>query len=84
MDKLNRAFGDTLRELRTERLISQEVLAKRADLDRTYLSQLERGLHLPTLAALVRIARALGLTTSDLVSRIEQRKMRRARRPAAA
>lgn len=80
MDKLNRAFAETLKELRTQRLITQEVLAKRAGIDRAYLSGLERGLHLPSLSALVRLAGALGLTASDLVSRIEQRKSRRARR----
>ena len=55
------AFGRVLRLLRNSAAISQEMLAERADLDRTTPSLLERGIFGPSAYNLVRIARALDL-----------------------
>jgi transcriptional regulator with XRE-family HTH domain len=49
-----------LRRLRVRRGFSQEVLAVDAQIDRTYVSRLERGLENPTVAVLERLAEALG------------------------
>jgi transcriptional regulator with XRE-family HTH domain len=49
-----------LRRLRVRKGLSQEVLAVDAQIDRTYVSRLERGLENPTVAVLERIAGALG------------------------
>jgi transcriptional regulator with XRE-family HTH domain len=46
---------------------SQERLAAEADLDRTYVSGIERGIRNMSLLALLRIARVLGITLVDLV-----------------
>jgi transcriptional regulator with XRE-family HTH domain len=59
-----RRFGSVLRELRQQRGLTQETLAELADLDRTYPGMLERGLRTPTLAVILRLAKALG-TKSD-------------------
>ncbi len=48
--------------------LSQEALAHDADIDRTYISQLERALVNPSLAVLVRISEALGVSVIDLFS----------------
>lgn len=48
-----------LRRLRVLRGLSQEALAVDADIDRTYVSRLERGLENPTVGVLARIAKAL-------------------------
>ncbi|MEW5993450.1 MAG: helix-turn-helix transcriptional regulator [Candidatus Zixiibacteriota bacterium] len=48
-----------LRRLRVLRGISQEALAVDAEIDRTYVSRLERGLENPTIAVLARMASAL-------------------------
>jgi transcriptional regulator with XRE-family HTH domain len=48
-----------LRKLRVRRGLSQEVLAVDAEIDRTYVSRLERGLENPTVAVLERLANAL-------------------------
>ncbi|CDK97536.1 putative HTH-type transcriptional regulator [Magnetospirillum gryphiswaldense MSR-1 v2] len=48
-----------LRKLRVLRGLSQEALAVDAEIDRTYVSRLERGLENPTIAVLARIAKAL-------------------------
>jgi transcriptional regulator with XRE-family HTH domain len=56
---LREAFSRVLRSLRQEAGISQEELAHRSGLHRTYISQLERGLKSPSLDALESLARAL-------------------------
>ena len=48
-----------IRRLRVANRLSQEVLAVDAEIDRTYVSRLERGLENPTVAVLERIAKAL-------------------------
>ena len=45
----SKLFGHALRELREAREYSQEDLANESDLDRTYISMLERGIKNPTL-----------------------------------
>lgn len=56
-------FGLAIRRHRELLRISQEELAVRAGIDRTYISGVERGVRNPTLEVMQRIARALG---SDL------------------
>ena len=60
-------FGIVLRRLRTERDISQGALALECDLDRTYISLLERGLRQPTLTTLVVLGAALNIDPAELV-----------------
>ncbi len=60
-------FGVVLRRLRLERGISQGALALECDLDRTYISLLERGLRQPTLTTLVVLGAALNLDPAELV-----------------
>ena len=62
------AFQTHLKKLRSEVPLSQEVLADRASLDRTYISLLERGKRNPSLRCLVKIADALGVPLSQLCS----------------
>jgi len=51
--------------------MTQEALAERADLDRTYISDIERGLRNPGILNVVRIAKALGTTAADLLRGID-------------
>ena len=51
--------------------LSQEELAYKCNLDRTYISLLERGKRNPTLNVLFSISSALNLTTSEFVKQIE-------------
>jgi transcriptional regulator with XRE-family HTH domain len=48
--------------------ITQEVLAERADCDRTYPSLLERGLRQPTIGKVINIAAALHVAPATLVN----------------
>lgn len=50
-----------LRRLRVERGIAQEALAVDAEIDRTYVSRLERNMENPTVVVLERLAKALGI-----------------------
>lgn len=62
------AFGATLRAYRQEAGLSQEKLAAKAGLDRTYVGGAERGERNVALINIVRLAEALGIAPADLVS----------------
>jgi transcriptional regulator with XRE-family HTH domain len=58
-----------LREIRKARGLSQEELAHLADLDRTYISALERKVYSVSIDALDKLAKVLGVEASDLIKR---------------
>lgn len=64
-------FGKVLRELRVEKNISQEKLAEYCELDRTYISLLERGQRQPTITTIFKLAKALNLSPSALIEKVE-------------
>lgn len=66
-------FGTILREIRTKKGISQEKLAEYCDLDRTYISLLERGLRQPTLTTIFKLAESLEISPSELIQLTEKR-----------
>jgi transcriptional regulator with XRE-family HTH domain len=57
---LRTIFATNLRQRRLASGLSQEALAHEADIDRTYVSALERGLYSPTIDMLERLAQVLG------------------------
>lgn len=59
-------FGDRLRQLRKAVGLSQEVFAARCGLDRTYISGIERGKRNVSLRNIEVLAKALGVTISQL------------------
>ena len=61
-----KAFGAAVRLFREKSGISQENLAERADLDRTYVSGVERGVRNPTLRIIEKLAVALGVSNAKL------------------
>jgi len=71
-DHISTVFGRVLREQRNGRGISQEDLALSADVDRTFVSQIERGIRQPTITTLVKLSHALGVAPSALVARMER------------
>ncbi|WP_199099256.1 helix-turn-helix transcriptional regulator [Dyella sp. ASV21] len=58
--------GPALRQLRERAEISQEELAFRAGLDRTYVSGIERGRRNPSLKSLQRVAEQLGKSLDEV------------------
>ena len=71
-DRVPRAFGATLRALRTARRLSQEELAHRARTSQPYLSLLEKGRRSPSLTTLCLLARGLRMTVVELVAAFER------------
>jgi transcriptional regulator with XRE-family HTH domain len=69
------AIGRILRAKREGLGVSQETLAERAEVDRSYVSILERGLKSPTLETLERICIALGTLPERVLE--EARKVKR-------
>lgn len=67
------AFGVVLRELRQERKMSQEALALEADLQRNYVSLIERGINQPTITTIFKLAAALGVKPSVIVASTEEK-----------
>ncbi|HZT78325.1 MAG TPA: helix-turn-helix transcriptional regulator [Vicinamibacterales bacterium] len=64
---LLRTIGATLRSLRRERGLSQEALADLADIDRSYMSGVERGLRNISVLNLERLAKALDVPIVALI-----------------
>src|SRR5678815_905586 len=60
-------FGASVRSLRFRLGISQEELAERAEMHRTYIAGIERGARNVTLKSIDRLARALGVSTAALL-----------------
>jgi len=65
-EKLLKDFGAHLKAIRKEENLSQEKLALIADLDRTYISGIERGLRNISLINIFKLAEALEIPPSKL------------------
>lgn len=62
-------LGKTIRKLRTDKKISQEALAFKSGLHRNYISSLELAQKNPTYTTLIKIANALDIDVSQLISK---------------
>jgi transcriptional regulator with XRE-family HTH domain len=67
------AFAQVLRRLRKDKGLSQEELAHQSDLDRTYISLLERGLRQPSLSSILRLSKPLGVSSADILAEVEEK-----------
>ena len=65
-------FGRVIRQLREARGWSQERLAGRAELNRSYMGEIERLAAMPSLATAAKLALALDVPLSELISRCEE------------
>lgn len=61
-------FGRRLRELRQEKNLSQEALAHKADLDRTYITSLENGRRNVSIQTMAKVLQALEVSFVDFFS----------------
>lgn len=66
-------IGETIRNLRKKRGVSQEVLSGLAGIARTHLTMIENGQKKPNLETIWRLAEALDMRPSELVAQIELR-----------
>jgi transcriptional regulator with XRE-family HTH domain len=67
MQHITKTFGANVKSLRQLHNISQEALALRCGIYRTYLSRIESGLAKPSLLVLAALAHALEVAPSDLL-----------------
>ncbi len=72
MKTLHKALATVLVRHRIAAKLSQEELADRASIHRTYVSQIERGLKSPTLSVFFEISRALNVVPSQLIAEVEK------------
>lgn len=70
-DPILAALGHNLARLRLQAGLSQDQLAEKADLDRTHLSGIERGVRNPGIKVVIRLARALGVSVDQLCKGVE-------------
>jgi len=68
---LRKRFGLALQNARRELDISQEELAHRSNLQVSFISRIERGLHAPSLEAIAALAAAIGTKPHLLVKAAE-------------
>lgn len=67
--QIQKSFGECLRAERKKRELTQAEVAERAGLSLNYEGDLERGLKMPSLEAVIRLAKALDLTVAQLMER---------------
>ncbi|TPK87052.1 helix-turn-helix transcriptional regulator [Mesorhizobium sp. B2-4-13] len=67
--EIREAFARNLRALRQAKGLSQEELAHRAGIDRTYISALERNVYNASIDVVDRLAEVLGVDVAELLKR---------------
>jgi len=70
-DRASRAFGDRMREVRKREGVSQDGLAREADIHPTSIGRLERGGREPKLTTILRIAHGLGVEPGELLDGLD-------------
>ena len=69
-------FGERLRELRQKREHTLKSLAELAGMSYVYISDMERGLRVPSLTTIIRLAVALDCEVTDLVGMFDKKNLR--------
>lgn len=69
MDDMRQVVAANLRRIRNAKKLSQEELAFRAAIDRSYISQLETGAYSASVTVLGKLAEALGVEPSEFLVR---------------
>lgn len=67
-DQIRKHLAHKLKALRRKKKLSQEALAHSAELDRTYVSQIERGVGNPSLLVLCKLAAIFEIDVVDLMN----------------
>jgi len=71
-DTILATFGRNLRKLREARRFTQETLAEQAEMDRTCISDIERGMRNPGIKNVARLASALKVTAAQLMEGVDE------------
>ncbi len=70
---LKTIFGEILKELRLKKGLTQQQLADYAGIDRAYISELERGLLMPSVETVFRIAKVLKIKPQQIIELMNDR-----------
>ena len=70
-EQIDKAIAKVLKKLREQKKLSQEQLSFQADLHRTYISQLERGVKSITVKTLLKITTALNIDIVDFIKMVQ-------------
>jgi transcriptional regulator with XRE-family HTH domain len=65
------ALGQAIREVRSDKNLSQSELARRTGLHPTYISRLERGSHNPTYVVILQLSKGLEVSAAELIQASE-------------
>jgi transcriptional regulator with XRE-family HTH domain len=68
---IDKFFASVLKKKREARGITQDALATLSELDRTYISMLERGLRKPSLQTVFSLAKSLEIEVTELIREVE-------------
>lgn len=71
-DRASAAFGQRMRELRAREALSQDGLAREADVHPTAIGRIERGDREPRLTTILRLAHGLGVEPGELVNGLDR------------
>lgn len=66
-DNYSIALGNTLKELRLQRQLTQEQVAQLADFDAKYISQIENGLYMGNIRTLLKFCSVYNVTPNDIL-----------------
>lgn len=69
---LNQTFGKIIKQLRLEQGLSQQELADYSEVDRSYVSDLERGRYNPTLQTIYKISEILKVKPHELIQQLDK------------
>jgi transcriptional regulator with XRE-family HTH domain len=72
-------LGELLRKARLDAGLTQEELALRARVDRSYLSEIERNVRRPTVDMLLKLCRAANTSATNIVRQLESESRKKAR-----
>ena len=70
---MNKEVGDTIRELRKGKHLSQEKFADAINSYQVYISEIEKGIKQPSLAIINNIAKAFDVSLTHFMSRVEKK-----------
>lgn len=73
-------LGNALQKARKETGLTQEALAARAGVDRSYISEIEREVKSPTVKMLMRLCQAMGISAGAIVCELEAAQRRKPRK----
>lgn len=70
-ENIVKSFGEAVQEIRVERDLSQDELASRIGMQRTYISDVERGVRNTSISNAKRIAKALNVSLAKIIEMAE-------------